>query len=932
MSSPAVPDRRLTLLGVPHLLRADGSAHPVQRLRMALLAVIAVSGRQGIPRETLLGLLWPERDPESARHALEQALYALRRDHGGEFVIGTDPVRLGTAVACDVPEFEAALRDEAWADAIVRYGGPLLEGLHVKDSPAFDHWLDWERERLAAGYRRALAAHALAREAAGDHPAAVESWQRYTREDPLSPLAAAGLVRSLVHAGQPATARAALDGWERLVRSELGRDPDPQVRAAFDAAHAPVVKAPPPPVTSPAANDSHTVPGVRGATPATEPGHADHGSEPRRVWAIAAVVAILAMVGWGVTVLRGPGDASVRVSDRLRVAPIAIATADSAVGSVGRSLPAMIAARLAGEEGGTLPPTGDDGGAWVLDGSISGDRTALILELVARREADGAIAGSAQVTGSLAEFGRVVDEGLSRLLVASVTARLGDPGSLPLAAVREYMAGLHHYAADDLHAAIAALRTALSHDSTFAAAALLLRQASRETDGADLDRATRLAWSARDRLPRADRDLIVAIAGPDFPSQGSPLALLERLRQHCAGHLQHGGGWYELGSLLYAAGHALGQPNPWAEARAALERAIALDSLLAAPARRALVEMAALQGDTALLTRVAGAVPDAADATPWDAWLRAFTARDSTSLARLRPGLAALDTTRLLMVRAIAIRTGYDLADAIEATRIWGERARTGPELSDAAGYRYRLALNLGRPGDARRHATGMLREWSEPDRQAYIAATATWWDGDRDDGARAAAAAVAVGGDGTDDPGARGGQLIRRCVAEQFKVVRLGDLGTAAGMAARLRRGAPGTPAWVEATLEGCAAFLEGMVVARTAPARATAIAESLEHWQREASVGSWAFPEILATATLWAALGEWARASAVLERRSPRQVRFLNSTLRLAAEAAWRSGNLPAARRAASHYLALMAEADPSFAGDVARVRSILAQVPAR
>lgn len=927
VSSPAGPDVRLTLLGVPRLLRADGSVHPVQRLRMALLALIAVSGRQGVPRESLLGLLWPERDPESARHALEQALYALRRDHGADLVVGTDPLRLGPSVACDVPEFEAALKDEAWSVAIDRYGGPLLQGLHVKDSPAFEQWLDWERERLSAGYRRALAARGEAAEDAGDLAAAVASWQLYTREDPLSPIAAAGLVRSLGASGQTASARNVVEGWERLVRSELGGDPDPRVRAALRVAVGPdrvPAPAPPPRAPAPAVLDPPVAVAPDLAVPAQSP------AGRRRWWLVLPAVVALGIGVWGVAEWRGRAGSVIAPQRDLLIAPVRITTSDSAVEAVGRTLQGMIATRFEGDAAGSLPPIGSVGTPWRLDGSVSGDRSALVLEFVVRHESDRMAIARAQVTGSLAEFGRMVDEGLARLLVATASSRFGESGAASLGAVQSFLLGLRRYAERDVHAAIAALRHALVLDSTLAPAALLLRRASLDADGSDVARATRLAWNARDRLSRADHDLVLAIVGADFPGRSPPIATLERLRQHVAGHLHHPDGWYELGSFLYAHGHALGQADPWGEAQSALERAIALDSLLAHPARRALVEMAALVGDTGLLTR-AGLADEGNtdDDRRWRAWLAAFTARDTATLRTLRPELASLDTTRLLMARALALRAGFDVVTAREATRMWAERARTGPERSDAAGYQYRLALNLGQPGEARRHASGMLREWSEPDRQAYLALASTWWGGDPDDGAAAALAAVAPGGEEAADPGTRGGQAIRRCAAEQFRVVRLGELGGATTTARQLRQSAPGTPDWVEATLEGCALFLEGMAASRTAPARARAFADSLDRWQREGSTGSWAFPEVLATATLWATLGEWSRASAVLARRSPRQVRFLNTTLRLATEAAFQAGDTLAARRAATHYLALMEWSEPSHAADVARARTVLGQV---
>jgi DNA-binding SARP family transcriptional activator len=51
-----------------------------QRKPLALLALLAATGERPISRDKLLAYLWPESDPEHARNALRQCLYALRRD------------------------------------------------------------------------------------------------------------------------------------------------------------------------------------------------------------------------------------------------------------------------------------------------------------------------------------------------------------------------------------------------------------------------------------------------------------------------------------------------------------------------------------------------------------------------------------------------------------------------------------------------------------------------------------------------------------------------------------------------------------------------------------------------------------------------------------------------------------------------------------
>ena len=75
-----MPLFRLQTLGSLSLQDCSGAAIPGQgvRRRLALLAVLAVSGHRGRSRDSLLALFWPDASQERARHSLEQLLYAIR--------------------------------------------------------------------------------------------------------------------------------------------------------------------------------------------------------------------------------------------------------------------------------------------------------------------------------------------------------------------------------------------------------------------------------------------------------------------------------------------------------------------------------------------------------------------------------------------------------------------------------------------------------------------------------------------------------------------------------------------------------------------------------------------------------------------------------------------------------------------------------------
>jgi TolB-like protein/DNA-binding SARP family transcriptional activator len=238
MDVPARSTHKLETFGG---LRVAGGAAPptgaaTQRKTLLLLAVLAASASQGASREKLLGLFWPESDPDRARNALKQALHTLRRDlHEPDLVSGGPILRLNAAaLASDVQEFENALEEGALERATQLYRGPFLDGLYLDGSPEFERWVDRERERLAQLYRRALEKLAAAAGEAGEHRRAVDWLRRLAAADPLSSRVAVELMAALAAAGDPEAALQHARVHEALVMQELEAPPDSAVSAMVE--------------------------------------------------------------------------------------------------------------------------------------------------------------------------------------------------------------------------------------------------------------------------------------------------------------------------------------------------------------------------------------------------------------------------------------------------------------------------------------------------------------------------------------------------------------------------------------------------------------------------------------------------------------------------------------------------------------------------
>ena len=202
-----------------------------QRRRLALLAYLAAAGENSTNREKLIVLLWPERDDEHGRHSLSQAVYAVRQELGAEVLLGgIDEIRLNHGVlTSDVAEFIRAVGRGDGATAAELYRGPFLDGFYVDGTPEFERWTAEERDRLAAQCGGVLEQLAIDATRRGELAAALNWWRRRAGLSPLDARVTLRLMDALVAAGDRVGAIRQAQIHERLLRSELDMDPDPEV-------------------------------------------------------------------------------------------------------------------------------------------------------------------------------------------------------------------------------------------------------------------------------------------------------------------------------------------------------------------------------------------------------------------------------------------------------------------------------------------------------------------------------------------------------------------------------------------------------------------------------------------------------------------------------------------------------------------------------
>ena len=210
-------------------LERDGAPYSgpaTQRRRLALLALLAAAD-SAVSRDRLMAHLWPEADPERARHSLDDALSALRRElRSDALFLGVASLSLNPEVLeSDLADYAAALRDGDAERAVALYAGPFLDGFFVPDAGEFERWVDAERGRRTQAHARVLDSLAADSTARGDAAAAVRWCQARVGTDPLDTPATMRLLGALMSAGSQAEALRVARVHEALLREELDSAP-----------------------------------------------------------------------------------------------------------------------------------------------------------------------------------------------------------------------------------------------------------------------------------------------------------------------------------------------------------------------------------------------------------------------------------------------------------------------------------------------------------------------------------------------------------------------------------------------------------------------------------------------------------------------------------------------------------------------------------
>jgi DNA-binding SARP family transcriptional activator/TolB-like protein len=715
-----------------------------QRRTLALLAALAIAGEGGLSRDKIVGLLWPETDPERARHSLTQALYAARRALEADdlFTVNAD-VRLNRQrLVCDVNELERALDAGDLERAVALYTGPFLDGFFLSGSPEFEQWSSLQRGRLEARVIEALERLAENAETEGDYRRAVEWRKRISTIRPLDSGNTVKLMAALVESGDRAGALQHARVHEVLLREQLDLQPDVAVLAL-----AKKLREPSQPIASDT-GDGGTEPGravlLQDTSPVEPLDWVTTRRSPLTAWLLkkwtrpwgltAAAILALGILAAAVTIIRGPRSAPTVAQPQLRqkvvVAPFRVAGAASSLGYLRDGIVELLSTRLADDTAARAVDAGAVLGAWedagfrraaavprdsvvklaaqlgaerVVIGSVVGTPSRMILRASVVGVPSAQVSGEAVVEGPADSISALIDALAAKLLVsqAGEDERLASYTTASLPALRAYLAGQAAFRQDDYDGAIRRYEVALEHDRGFALAALHLAiAADRRNDDGQARRGVARAWTSRDALSERDLALLVALGGPRFPMPSSASEQLAAWRRLVDLAPNDAESWYTLGAKLFHDGATAGVPGAESRARATLERALSIDSDHA-PAGLLLIHLTTKRPDSnqpddrALDTALAGPLKPFA---PFLRWRIALTRGDTAELRRARNSLRRLDPFNLRAMAQASQFDGIGIADGANALAILGARAVRGADRLNLLLAQHSLAVQQGRP------------------------------------------------------------------------------------------------------------------------------------------------------------------------------------------------------------------------------------------
>jgi DNA-binding SARP family transcriptional activator/TolB-like protein len=287
-----------------------------RRKAKTLIKILALESARELHRDQLVERLWPELEPSLGQNNLHKTLHAARRalepqlepGSPSRFLITVDQrlaLRAPAELQVDAIDFEQAAGLALATPLIATLNAALqLYRGELLPEDRYEDWAAASRERLAQRYGELLDRLGRLHEAAEDHPAAMEVWQKAVQADPCNETAHRGLMLAYAASGRRHLAIGQYRACVEELRRQLETEPEATTTALYErilggsfpsqavaaatvgtpGLHGLVKAAPistnPPPVVPPA------------------PAKAGTSARLRLRWAIGATLGLVGVGGW----------------------------------------------------------------------------------------------------------------------------------------------------------------------------------------------------------------------------------------------------------------------------------------------------------------------------------------------------------------------------------------------------------------------------------------------------------------------------------------------------------------------------------------------------------------------------------------------------------------------------------------------------------
>src|SRR5215472_6852466 len=320
----AMTELSLALLGPPVVRRAGTPVTFDTRKAIALLALLAVTGREHT-REQVADLLWPDADETKARGSLRRTLSVAASAVGPALAITRTTVGLAPAsVDVDVREFETLLtrKDAAALErGVGLYRGDFLAGFTVRDCPDFEDWQASVREELKQLLARGLQRLTAACVAAGELERAIGHARRWLQLDQLHEPAHQAMIRLYEWTGQRSAAMRQYRSLVHVLDRDLAVRPLPETTQLYEDVRAGRLAAPPLPTAAAAETATATAAGAADQVAALDwplVGRAAELSALRSAWRSAGARTADGAQGRAIAIVGQAGSGKSRLVEELR--------------------------------------------------------------------------------------------------------------------------------------------------------------------------------------------------------------------------------------------------------------------------------------------------------------------------------------------------------------------------------------------------------------------------------------------------------------------------------------------------------------------------------------------------------------------------------------------------------------------------------------